>query len=127
VKLNYFGPTFGDMYLYYNDSNGYNCAFTEKLIDRGIPAVVPASDGLCVSDSGNYKCYASPVYLYVPHTCIRWGCSATAQDGREDSYWSPGNTAADQSVPHGDGEPAAVTMRDEATAPYAPCPPCHPS
>jgi hypothetical protein len=94
AKLNHFGPTFGDVYLYYNESNGYNCAFTEKLIDRGMPTPVSVrlcrqSDGHCVSDSGNYRYYAGPVYLYAANTCVRWGGSVTAQDGREDSYWSP--------------------------------------
>lgn len=92
-RLNSFGPTFGEIYLYYNSSNGNNCVFTEKLISRGTPTFVSArlcrqSDGRCVSDADDYLYYAGPVYLYAPNTCVRWGGSVEAADGREDSWMS---------------------------------------
>ena len=77
----------GSVYLMYNSSNGYNCVVTIKTANVGTAtptaAVLGTKEGAVLEpstwqehDSGNYKYFAGPVYVYAPHTCVYWGGEA---------------------------------------------------
>jgi len=95
-RLTFNGASWGYVYLYYNSANGNNCAFTEKLVDRGIPTSVTVrlcrqSDGVCVYDPVHgepFQFFAGPVYLHAPNTCIRWGGSVTDSHDRTAGWMS---------------------------------------
>ncbi|MDL4772527.1 MULTISPECIES: spore-associated protein A [Thermomonosporaceae] len=65
----------GSIELYYNSSNGKNCALTYGT-DPGVAGwkqiIMYATDGSTVSvhDDGAYKYYAGPVYLEAKGKCL---------------------------------------------------------
>ncbi|MCC5580357.1 spore-associated protein A [Microtetraspora sp. AC03309] len=68
-------PKAGSIEVFYNSSNGYNCALTYPLnpgerrwmlISIGISIVGAGSD----QDNGYYTTYAGPVYTYAKGQCI---------------------------------------------------------
>jgi hypothetical protein len=67
----------GKLLLYYNSSNGYNCAITQATgssfgrSNQYISVSLDRSD-LASSqfDSGRYRYYAGPVYVHAPGACI---------------------------------------------------------
>ncbi|SOD85179.1 hypothetical protein SAMN06272765_2585 [Streptomyces sp. Ag109_G2-15] len=80
--------TYGNLYLYYDSSTGYNCAVAVKNSAGGagtaskttvsiFRCTAGASTGdACTTDasdddSGNYSSYAGPVKVYAPNRCIR--------------------------------------------------------
>lgn len=65
----------GTVYQLYN-SSGYNCAVAMKTKSVGTSTSVFAtiqrkSDGKSATDSGSYKYYAGPVYVYAKGVCVR--------------------------------------------------------
>lgn len=88
------GVRVGTVYLHYNASTGRNCAYTEKLVDRGTRTnvfvyICVASTGRCVVDDGDYLEYAGPRSIAAPGQCITWGGGVTRANGARASYASP--------------------------------------
>ncbi|SNX63469.1 hypothetical protein SAMN06272735_5278 [Streptomyces sp. TLI_55] len=99
------GTTRGNVYLYYNSSNGYNCIATVKNSAGayGTPTLTNATLDRCkagtsgsncysekkVWDEGLYEYYAGPVSLYADGHCISifgeilgsWGTALVSRDG----------------------------------------------
>lgn len=75
LVVKYKGLTYGYAHALFNRNNGYWCAVTIKRRFAGNATDTeidlqrdPAPGG--VSDRGNYRYYAGPVYLYQPSDCI---------------------------------------------------------
>jgi hypothetical protein len=76
----------GNAFLTYNSSNGYNCVVTvtdtpgeAHLLGANLRR--HRTDNVWKSnevDSGMYKYYAGPVYVYARSTCIDWGGAAAS-------------------------------------------------
>ncbi len=83
----------GTTYLSYNSSNGYNCVVTVN--NTGSTQWVQASierssrkGGGWIDDSGRYRSYAGPVYVYAAGECIDWGGYVSDDAGIEDIVWN---------------------------------------
>lgn len=68
--------TKGKVFLTYNASTGANCVVTVRNA-AGAPVRMSASLGFAspstwVTDSGNYRSYAGPVYLHARGLCVTW-------------------------------------------------------
>jgi hypothetical protein len=77
--------TGGDVYLYYNASNGYYCAVNIKSSHVGTATLTgvflsKTSTSRQIEDVGNYSSFAGPVYLYAPNTCV-WAGGETSTSG----------------------------------------------
>ncbi|GHA62868.1 hypothetical protein GCM10010330_14280 [Streptomyces tendae] len=69
------GSTWGTVHLYYNASNGQNCAVTVKSAYVGTPSLTAiylnvTGGGDSDSDSGNYSSYAGPASISAAGRCI---------------------------------------------------------
>ncbi|MEW9528548.1 spore-associated protein A [Microbispora sp. NPDC049125] len=65
----------GVIFLYYNSSNGKNCAILRRDVDfiasGGMGITLRVSDGQVATDaSSSYRSYAGPVYLYGRGHCV---------------------------------------------------------
>ena len=75
----YYGIYSGDVYIAYNASNGYNCAFlylsdsTTKGSLGWVHAIqIKSANGSSSSvDAGKYNSYAGPRYVYSPSDCVK--------------------------------------------------------
>jgi hypothetical protein len=78
----------GVLYLYYNSSNGYNCAYTlatqwvgtTKLMGVSLRASSTDAD-FGKYDWDYYKYFAGPVYAYAPHACVTLDGEVDSPDG----------------------------------------------
>ena len=82
----------GTTYLTYNSSNGYNCVVTVNNtgITRWVDAEIEVSSSGgagWVEDSGQYRYYAGPVYVYAADQCIDWGGYVANEGGLVDLKW----------------------------------------
>ncbi|MGC0331571.1 hypothetical protein RKD23_004561 [Streptomyces sp. SAI-170] len=82
--------TEGTTYLTYNSSNGYNCVVTMNNTGatRWVGAEIEVSGGDWISDSGQYRYYAGPVYVYAANRCIDWGGGVSYYAGLWDVKWN---------------------------------------
>ncbi|MFD8024217.1 hypothetical protein ACFXJO_37500 [Streptomyces lavendulae] len=67
----------GYTYLYYSAATGRNCAYTVPKSGSGTAQLMfvgltRASDNTVVSDVGDYKYHAGPVYLDARGTCVQF-------------------------------------------------------
>ncbi|MEU6998249.1 hypothetical protein [Nonomuraea sp. NPDC046570] len=67
---------FGVAYLTYNHQTGANCAWTEKVIDRGERSFTKVelcntATGECVGEASRFKIYAGPAQVVARAQCVR--------------------------------------------------------
>lgn len=76
VLLNSRGDSYGNAYLMYSSETKMNCVVVEKSSFIGTStwtsAKLETRAGRVVQDSGNYRYYAGPIYLYAPGECVRY-------------------------------------------------------
>jgi hypothetical protein len=79
----------GTTYLTYNSSNGYNCVVTMNNTGttQWVNAEIEVSGGSWNEDSGQYRYYAGPRYVYAAHHCIDWGGYVAYSSGVTDITW----------------------------------------
>ena len=84
------GTFAGNVYISYNSSNGYNCAYSTvsaatKGYYRDIVLESQAGDS-SPSDSGYFNSFAGPVYLRAPGKCVKAAGYVTTPAGSDDWF-----------------------------------------
>ncbi|GAA4620855.1 hypothetical protein GCM10023196_006460 [Actinoallomurus vinaceus] len=78
-EYSYYNVYAGDVYIAYNASNGYNCAYfyigdsTTKgsLGWQHAIQIKSANGGSSVVNAGRFNSFAGPVYVYSPSDCVK--------------------------------------------------------
>ncbi|MCO6004379.1 hypothetical protein NE236_05235 [Actinoallomurus purpureus] len=94
----YYNVYAGDVYIAYNSSNGYNCAYlnlgsstTKGSLGWQHSIQIKSANGRSSSpDGGYFNSYAGPVYVYSPSDCVAavgYITDPKANDKRYDTLW----------------------------------------